>query len=229
MSKISSPSRSASDWRLEAFKTASINLLPPEIQQVRESRQRLALVVAAVIIVFSFFAMTYLALTWRLYHENKILAQLQEDNIKLKKTLAEYKEFETWRNELKKRNEVLGMASASEIRWSFILDEMSMVIPTDVWLNSFSGDGESGLKIQGYTFNHPAVAKWMVRFADVKKIKNIDLSYSQATEIEQNKLIEFQTTGELIMPETKVATAQAQPQGAPTPNAGSGGGQDGAQ
>lgn len=187
-----------------------INLLPEGILRQREARQRFELVLTSVILIFALFAVTYLALSWRLYNEGKILAQLEGDNIKLKKTLNEYKEFVKWRDELKERKTIAANAMTGETRWSFVLDEISMVIPNDVWLKEFQGDSTTGIIARGYTFNHPAVAKWMVRQADIKKLTDIDLRISELTEIAKTKVISFETSAQLVVAETKTATAQAE-------------------
>lgn len=188
-----------------------INLLPPEILKRREAQKHFILTTIVVVIIFVFFAVTYLALSWRLYNENSILAQIEADNIKLQKTLNEYKEFETWQAELKQRREILNKALEAEVRWSFILDEMSIVIPTDIWLAEFSGDASENLSFKGYAFSHPSVAKWMVRQADIKKINNIDLVYSELTDLNDIPVINFETTAELVFAAPKTATSSADP------------------
>ncbi len=190
--------------------TTWINLLPPEIQQRRRAKRitALFLLVLAVLIVFMLF--TYGAISYRVYQQEKLVAQQKRENVELTTEISQLKAYEAKQTELQRMENAVNRALAGKIMWSRIMNELSMVIPSDVWLIDLTGDGIAGVSLKGYTFDHPAVAKWMVRQKEIKELARIGLQYSKKAEVEKQNVIEFTTTAQF-------ASVQAAPAKAASP------------
>jgi len=189
-----------------------VNLLPPEIIERQRARQKVAYLSGGMIVLSIFLLLIYLMLIGRVYQESQLLSKLKEDNQQLEAAVSKYKPYEEDQKELERRKAILRQAMDGQILWSHILNEISMVIPSDVWLTKFSGDASSGVLMDGYTFDHPAVAKWMIRQGEVKKFSDIELGFSQKAELEGQEVIQFETSAGLVgvKPATK---AQSSPGG----------------
>lgn len=190
--------------------TTWINLLPPEIQQRRRAKRitALFLLVLAVLIVFMLF--TFAAISYRIYRQEKLVAQQKRENVELTTEISQLKAYEAKQTELQRMENAVNRALAGKIMWSRIMNELSMVIPSDVWLIDLTGDGIAGVSLKGYTFDHPAVAKWMVRQKEIKELTRIGLQYSKKAEVEKQNVIEFTTTAQF-------ASVQAAPAKAANP------------
>lgn len=188
-----------------------INLLPPEIIERQKASRKVTYFSGGLIALVLLLTLVYLMLVWRVSQENVLLQQLKGDNQRLKDIVAGYKTYQDKQNELQRREKILTQAIENRLLWSHILNEISMVIPSDVWLNSFTGDVTSGISVRGYTFDHPTVAKWMIRQGEIKKLTEVELRLSQKTELEAQKVIEFETGAKLVGITPPVATPGAAP------------------
>lgn len=184
--------------------TTWINLLPPEIQQKRRAKRLITFFLLGFVVLILFMFFVYGALSYRVYQQEKLLSERKQQNIKLTTQIAELKGYEAKQAELQKLEDATNRALAGKVLWSRIMNELSMVIPSDVWLVDFTGDAAAGVSLRGYTFDHPAVAKWMVRQKEIKELANVGLQYSKKAEIEKQNVIEFSTTAQF-------AGAQAAP------------------
>lgn len=177
--------------------TTWINLLPPEILKKRKVKRMLSLFLLGLGVLLLLLFFIYLALSFRIYQEQQIVSKHKQENLKLNSQIAELRIYEAKQAELLRLEDVLKRALAGRFLWSRILNEISMVIPSDVWLSSFMGDTAAGIALKGYTFDHPAVAKWMVRQKEIKALSKIKLIYSKKSELEKQNVIEFNTTAKL--------------------------------
>jgi Tfp pilus assembly protein PilN len=176
--------------------TTWINLLPPEIQQRRRAKRITAFFLLGFAILIIFMLFTYGALTYRVYQQEKVLSQQKQQGVELTSEISELKAYEAKQTELQGMDNAISRALAGRKLWSRIMNELSMVIPSDVWLIDFTGDAAAGVSLRGYTFDHPAVAKWMVRQKEIKELGAIGLQYSKKEEVEKQNVIEFNTTAQ---------------------------------
>ncbi len=177
--------------------TTWINLLPPQILKKRKAKKILSLFVEGIIVFILLLLFVFGALSFRVYQERKVFSENRNENLRLNKQIAELKVYEAKQGELQRLEDILKRALAGRILWSRILNETSMIIPSDVWLSGFTGDAAAGISFKGYTFDHPAVAKWMVRQKEIDILNNIELLYSRKSELNKQNVIEFNTTARL--------------------------------
>ena len=184
----------------------SINLLPQEIIAKRRSEKRLIFLGLATIILVLLMVFTFLSLNWKVGQEEEQLMKIKDEKQKVNSEIGKYKIYEERQVELQKKRDILNSAMSDEVAWDKFLNEVSMVIPSNVWLESLSMSAD-GINYAGYTFDFPSVAKWLIRLDEIKSLENIWFTHASRVELtvgdpETNELIyevvQFNSTSNLL-------------------------------
>ncbi|MDQ2981504.1 MAG: PilN domain-containing protein [Actinomycetota bacterium] len=95
----------------------------------------------------------------------------------------------------------LSSALAGRLAWDRVLRELSLVTPDDVWMTSLSaqaptaatsGTSTAGLTINGRTYSHDGVGRFLARLALVPHLSGVQLQHSSmATSETGRKVVEF--------------------------------------
>ncbi|MBI4728879.1 MAG: PilN domain-containing protein [Acidobacteria bacterium] len=200
-----------------ALPRARINLVPPEIAERRRNRQRAGGLVAAGMALVVLLGAVYALQQVRLAKEQRRLEAQAEVNAGLKAKAAKLSEFERLETQATQRASLLQRLTAGEVRWSAVLADLSLAIPSNVWVTTFSGTlsapvaagpgaakaaiagpptiGE--LQLAGVTFEHVDVARWLTRLAEVKEFTFPYLSLSQKSEMFDRTVVQFSSTVKL--------------------------------
>lgn len=204
-----------------------INLLPPGVLEKRRAEKVTFYVVGVTILVVLLLVGVYGLNFLRISQSEQELESLKVRNERVSQVVAEYQIYEKRKKELEEKKKIIEEAMKGEIAWHKMLNEISMVIPSDVCLTSFAGDTEGGITCKGYTLDysfdapdlgHKPVAKWMIRLGEIKTLTQIWLTFSQKTDLEDNPVIEFENT--IGIPGLKKAAPATK---APPPSTSSGG------
>ncbi|MFA5889359.1 MAG: PilN domain-containing protein [Actinomycetota bacterium] len=180
-----------------------INLLPPELAERRRSRQRVAGTAVAALALVAALGVVYGAQEIRLHGERSKLNAQRARNAALRGDLADLAEFDRLQSELQRKTGLLDDLTQREIRWSVLLADVSLVIPSDVWLTSLTGsvsgsavagDPLGTIQMNGTTFSHIDVAKWLVRLADVEEFTFPYLTLSSKGTQEDTPVVNFNSS-----------------------------------
>ncbi len=167
-----------------------INLLPPEITEKRVFEERIKLVLFAGAVVAFVLVILYLFLAWSVGSKNDVLQQNREVATQVRNQAQAYEVFQDKVDELQARQTVANVALAGRVDWGRITNEVSLVLPSDVWLTRIAGselEDEPGLEISGYALDsltdvpdvgHKAVAKTLVRLAELELLTDVWLTGS---------------------------------------------------
>jgi Tfp pilus assembly protein PilN len=196
-----------------------INLLPPELRERQRGRRRVigVSVVGGIIVVL--LAAFYVVQQVRLSGVQDDLDQQQATNAGLQQQIADLQSFEDLQAELESEQALLQGLLINEVLWSGVLRDVSLVIPGEAWLEGLTGTitaepvpGEEAvaepppqgligqITFTGLTFDHPTVALWLSRLAEVEGFANPWLSVAEREEAEQagqDPLIRFDTSVDL--------------------------------
>jgi Tfp pilus assembly protein PilN len=199
-----------------------INLLPPEIAQRRRVREVTLLIGAAGLGLLALLVVVFLFQTARLSGAKNDLAGAQNQNASLQRQINSLQTFATLEQTLKTKQQLLTQLTVNEVRWSVLLNDISLVIPSDVWLTTFSGAVAGGagapvtgtapigsITMSGNTFTHLDVAKWLSRLAIVKEFAFPYLTLSAKSE----QTVTFNSTVDIA----PAALRRNQPGGERTP------------
>ncbi len=179
-----------------------INLLPPEIRERQRTRRRTAAVVLVGIIVLAALGAFYVLQVMRLADVREDLEAQQQRNAQLQQQIAELQDIAALEQEIVRTRDLLNSLLADRVLWSGILRDISLVIPSEAWLEGLTGttaaagagvpaattttttagEGIIGqISFNGRAFSHQVVAEWLSRLEDVRGFVNPWLSTSAKT------------------------------------------------
>lgn len=188
-----------------------INLMPPTVAKRRAARRLSGLMGLAGVGLLAIFALVFTIQVVRLSGVRKELRAEQAKGSALQAEIGKLREFDELKKELDRKTSLLGELTAAEVRWSVVLADVSLVIPSDVWLTTFSatlsvaepgaaepaGASIGQLQFGGTTFAHTDVARWLTRLGDVAGFANPYLSTSTKGSIGSTDVVNFNSTADL--------------------------------
>jgi Tfp pilus assembly protein PilN len=189
-----------------------INLLPPERELRRRARQLTATIIAAGMALVVLLGLIYGAETLRAHSEQNKLKAQQAQNAALQSQVTQLSRFAQKEADLNQKTKLLSTLTADEVRWSVVLADVSLLIPSDVWLTNFTGSvaasiqGAPGaaasqsigtIQLTGVTFSHLDVAKWLTRLAQIEAFANPYLSLSSKGVISTTDVVNFNSNVQL--------------------------------
>ncbi len=183
-----------------------INLLPPEIVERRKAEKRMSWVALGAVLVGVILLGAYAYGYWSVNSRQDELALVQQQVRATQAQADQLAIFEQRATELTARKETATLALAGCRNWAKIFTEMSLVLPSDVWIETMAADEESGLQIAGYAVDsatdtpdlgHKTMAKTLVRLADLEQLQDVWLTTSVKDEYEERPAIRFTVTAGL--------------------------------
>ena len=189
-----------------------INLLPQEIIDKRKAEKRiiLALLVAAAIgmILFGVFSINMIRLSAQ---EDKI-TRLENENAKHQVAIDEIRIFQEKQGQVKQLESLIASVSGLRFVWSKFFNDISLIMPNDIWLTKLSSDSKvvsfDGL-VQGNTtgttdLGHKPVAKWLVHLGQIEGLSDIWLTTTNKVSDKDNGKIKFSTTAKIKQPKSEI-------------------------
>ncbi len=178
-----------------------VNLLPVVVREKQKGRAATAAVVAAVLGLLALLGFIYVLQSARLNSAEHKLAAQQAVNAGIQTQINGLQQFATLKAQVTAGQGLVRSLQYQEVLWSGVLRDVSMVIPDQAWLSSFTGAvtatpsaapgapaGSTGgatssgtvanIQFQGYAFTHLVVAQWLTRLAQVTGWVNPWLSTS---------------------------------------------------
>lgn len=189
-----------------------INLIPPEIAARRRVRQLTSGAIAAGAIVIVVLGLFTVVQQGRLSGQRKRLVTQEAQNAALQADVSGLSEFAKKAAEVEAKTKLVDDLTRNEVRWSVVLADVSLVIPSNAWLTTFTATVNATasvkpdpkarqqlgkLDMSGVTFTHVDVGKWLVRLAGVRAFTFPYLSLSVKAEIGTTAVVNFTTTVEL--------------------------------
>lgn len=188
-----------------------INLLPSDIAERRRARQVSLLLGAGVLGLVALLVLVYVLQAARLSGARGDLETQERANSRLERQVNRLQGFAQLQATLRTKEQLLGQLTVNEVRWSLLLNNISLVIPSDVWLTNLSGSvqatatapgaatGPVGtIQVSGQTFTHLDVARWLSRLAGVEEFLFPYLSLSSKSESDiVQTLVDFNSSVQL--------------------------------
>ncbi|MHB1016469.1 MAG: hypothetical protein ACYC2X_01070 [Coriobacteriia bacterium] len=189
-----------------------INLLPPETLERRRAEKRIGWVVLAAVGVAVVLAAVWGFSSYRVQSKLDDLATIQQQVQAANAEAAQLAIFEARAAELQQRKATVVAALGGRIDFPSIYEEVSLVLPTDAWIQTLNSGETSGLMLSGYVVGapddapdagHKALAKTLVRLADLDDLYDVWTSSSNEIEVEQQDALQFSITAKIAAPETE--------------------------
>ncbi|MDI6799087.1 MAG: PilN domain-containing protein [Actinomycetota bacterium] len=190
----------------------AINLLLRDIQEKRrKERQVGSMMLGATSLIFV-MVVTYVVLYMVIQREEADLAGLNRDLTTINEEIVTYKQFEERKTEFDNRNSLVEVSIAGELALDKMLNEVSMIIPTNVWLTSLNLGYEGGFEVSGYTYDFPSVAQWLIMNDKMKLLEDIWLNNAAKTDYEGNEMVQFSSKARVPFSKAEESAKQS-PQG----------------
>jgi len=189
-----------------------VNLLPPEILQRRQAERRIGWVAIGAIAIALVLAGVWAFAQYQLQSRQDQLATIQQQTQAVQAQADQLAIFETRAGELATRQASVQAALGDRFDWARIMDEVSLVLPADMWLQTLTANETSGLSMAGYAIDapndspdqgHKTIAKGLVRLAELDSLYDVWLSTSTRSIFLEQPVIQFTIT-------TKVKAVPAQ-------------------
>lgn len=188
-----------------------INLLPPEILERRKAEKRFGWVIVAAIAIVLLLVAVWAFAQLRLQSKQDELAAIQQQVQSTTALAEQLSVFEQRAAELEARRSTADQALAARRDWGKLFNELSLVLPADIWLQVLSANEESGLDIAGYALDsptdapdngHKSMAKMLIRLADLEQLSDVWLTDSTKAEFLEQDVVQFTATAAVSVPAT---------------------------
>ena len=144
-----------------------INLLPAEFRKTKtdlswvvDSRIIWPTVLLVVCLAVSFLAYLHIRDTISSLNDQLVTVKAEIDHEK--PLLEKIKELDDKLHVIGQKNKALKSIQVSKKRWVILLENISSVLPPNMWLVSLSDDPTAGLEMKGMTYDFSEVAEYMV-------------------------------------------------------------------
>lgn len=193
-----------------------INLLPPEIIERRRRRRQALILASAALAWVLLLSAVWIVRNAELRREEERLADARAQVRTLQGQIAALEEFDRLDKEAREKEQALAGAMANDVAWARLLIELSMIIPGDSWLTTFSGGasapaegapaaptaGPAGPKFGSLsfavvTFDFPGVARWLTRLQELESFQNIWVPSATKGQIGTRDVVNFGSTVDL--------------------------------
>jgi Tfp pilus assembly protein PilN len=159
-----------------------VNLLPSDVRQRLRTRQLTVLVGMVGAIVVALLLGYWVLQSNKLASANNDLAAAKATNNSLQSQINSLKRYQVLNDEMTAQKTTVSTAKAGTVEFSGIMHDLSMVIPSDVYLTGITGtltlgDGAAttpntgnvvgNIQFQGTAKDHLSVALWLTRLAQV--------------------------------------------------------------
>ncbi|MFW0861864.1 MAG: PilN domain-containing protein [Dethiobacter sp.] len=110
-----------------------------------------------------------------------------------------YEPYQQLQNRIVRQRELLKKAMGSPLAWRDLLVALGTQIPRNVWLTNLALSQSGELVLQGLTFDHPAVAIWLTKLAEIPEITELHLVFSAEETLEAANLVRFEIRATLAV------------------------------
>ena len=174
----------------------SINLLPPEYRKVKKdlswvTDRRIIWPTVALIVAIIGFLYANIQI-------DEAITNLQNDVTRVKAEVERERPLLTKIGELEQKQaivntkiNVLKRIQVSKKRWVVLFENVSSVLPPNMWLTSLNQVSEDNLEMKGMTFDFSEVAEYMVKLEKQASVEKVSLMTISTTKVDGEEAYSF--------------------------------------
>ena len=174
----------------------SINLLPPEFRKkqkdftwVTDRRVIWPTVAAVVAIVAVLMLQAFIAET--IGSLSSELSRVQEEVERERPLLSKISDLEQKKGVVTTKINALKSIQVSKKRWVVLFENISSVLPPNMWITSINQLGEFDMEMRGVTLDFPEVAEYMVKLEKQVSVQSVSLVTISTTKIDGDEAYNF--------------------------------------
>jgi Tfp pilus assembly protein PilN len=172
-----------------------INLLPPEVGERQKLRRRTLATIGVGIVLLALVGGFYFLQVIRLSGVEEDIQAQEAVNADLQRQISELQDVAALEQEISATRQLLSTLLQDRVLWSGVLRDISLVIPSELWLDGLTGQVGAGaavgadaeapvalpgtegglvgqISFTGSAFSHREVALWLSRLEDVRGFIN---------------------------------------------------------
>ena len=179
-----------------------ITLLPPEIYEKRQERRQMALAGVGVAGVAALLMALFVLRTGDVNDRQAAADREEARTALLQSQVTSLAEVEVLQADVAARRATISGLLANDVAWTTLLEEVSTVLPNDVWLTAFDGRGGTGtapgsVNFSAMGFDQTSAARWLLRLGELDAMDGLWLPSSTKSEGGGQELITFSSTASL--------------------------------
>lgn len=173
-----------------------INLLPVQYRKTKKdfswvTDRRVVWPTIAMIVFVVGFLLAY-AYTLEVISESKAqLESVKADVERERPLLTKISDLEKTQAVVQTKIRALKSIQVSKKRWVVLFENVSSVLPPNMWITSLNQVGEFNLEMRGTTFDFSEVAEYMVKLEKQSSIENVSLVTISTAKVDGDEAYNF--------------------------------------
>jgi type IV pilus assembly protein PilM len=172
-----------------------ISLVPREIEIRRQERQQVGIVAGSVAVFALLLLVLYALRSGAVTDAEREADTAQARTGTLQSQIAQLQDVELLQADIETRRQTVTTVLAGDVHWLRLLNEVSALLPNDVWLTSFQGTrnptGGGTVTVSAQGLDQTSTAHWLVRLGDLASITSLWVPSSAKTQGAGTEIVEF--------------------------------------
>lgn len=174
----------------------SINLLPPEYRKKQKdftwlTDRRVIWPTLLLIAAFVCIGMLYTFTTETITALQSEVARVKSEVERERPLLTKISDLEQKQGVVNTKINALKSIQVSKKRWIVLFENISSVLPPNMWVTSIGQMGEFDLEMKGMTYDFSEVAEYMVKLEKQVSVQNVSLVTISTTKVDGEEAYNF--------------------------------------
>ena len=174
----------------------SINLLPPEYRKVKKdlswvTDRRIIWPTVALIIAIIGFLYANIQIDETITNLQNEVSRVKSEVERERPLLTKIGELEQKQAIVNTKINALKSIQVSKKRWVVLFENVSSVLPPNMWLTSLNQVSEDNLEMKGMTFDFSEVAEYMVKLEKQASVEKVSLMTISTTKVDGEEAYSF--------------------------------------
>jgi len=174
----------------------SINLLPPEYRKKQKdftwvTARRIIWPTVAAIVAIVAVLMLQAFINETISGLSDELSRVQEEVERERPLLSKISDLEQKKGVVTTKINALKSIQVSKKRWVILFENISSVLPPNMWITSINQLGEFDMEMRGVTLDFPEVAEYMVKLEKQVSVQSVSLVTISTTKIDGDEAYNF--------------------------------------
>lgn len=174
----------------------SINLLPPEYRKVKKdlswiTDRRIVWPTLALIVAIVGFVYANILIDETIMNLENEVTRVKEEVERERPLLTKIGDLEQKQAIVNTKINALKSIQVSKRRWVVLFENVSSVLPPNMWLTSLNQVSEDNLEMKGMTFDFSEVAEYMVKLEKQVSVEKVSLLTIATTKVDGEEAYSF--------------------------------------
>ena len=174
----------------------SINLLPPEFRKKQKdftwiTDRRIIWPTVALLVAIVAVVMLQGYVNETISGLSQELTRVQEEVERERPLLSKISDLEQKQGVVNTKINALKSIQVSKKRWVILFENISSVLPPNMWITSINQMGEFDLEMRGVTYDFSEVAEYMVKLEKQVSIQSVSLVTISTAKVEGKEAYNF--------------------------------------